>query len=278
MWKDNRLFDFITMKKFKVILKKIFLVAGVASVAVTFALVLTSAIKKQEELVCRNIQVKIDYDSGISFLSESEIADRIHYLSGGNIIGKPLSMVDFRTLEQEVEKNPYVDAAEIYVNQARDVWVEVKQKRPILRVINSDGVSFYIGEKNERIPLNDNFTPHVAIAMGSVETHESPGRDSSVQAALYDLIQRIRKDEFLNSMMDVVNVEPSGEMELIPKSGDHRIRMGMVKGEDTDDKMERLKIFYKEGLNKVGWTNYKTIDLRFENQVVCEKRDTVNTL
>ncbi|MBL0308245.1 MAG: hypothetical protein IPP77_00645 [Bacteroidetes bacterium] len=266
------------MKRFKFILKRLLVITGVLSAAVLFVVVLTSAIKKQDELVCKNIQVKIDYDSGISFLNEREIKDRINYLSGGNIIGKPLSAVDFRVLEVEMEKNPFVDKAEVYLNQSQEVLVEVNQKRPILRVINNDGVSYYLSEKNERIPLSDNFTPHVAVALGSVETHENMKRDSIVQIALYSLIQQIRKDEFLNAMIDQLIVKETGEIDLIPKSDSHLIHFGLVQENEIAEKLERLKIFYKEGLNKVGWTNYKSIDLRYKNQVVCEKQENKSTL
>jgi cell division protein FtsQ len=39
-----------------------------------------------------------------------------------------------------------------------------------------------------------------------------------------------------------------------------------------------LKIFYKEGIAKVGWEKYKSIDLRYMNQVVCEKRDSMQSI
>jgi hypothetical protein len=30
--------------------------------------------------------------------------------------------------------------------------------------------------------------------------------------------------------------------------------------------------FYREGLDKEGWDIYRTIDVRFDDQVVCTKR------
>ena len=256
-------------------MKKLLLVATVLSAAVLFVIVLTSAIKKQNQLVCRNIQVKIDYDSGLAFLTGNEIKDKIDYMCGGSITGKPLTGIDFRNIEQTVRKNPFVADAEIFVNQQQEVVVDIIQKRPVLRVINNDGVSYYISEKNERIPLSDNFTSHVAIALGNVTMHKDTKRDSAVQAALYRLIQFVRKDEFLNALVDQVYVMENGEMEVIPKIGGQTIRFGEV-DENMAEKFDRLKIFYNEGLRKVGWDKYKSIDLRYKDQVVCVKRDTTN--
>jgi len=249
----------------------------VLSATALFVIVLTSAIKKQKQLVCSNIQVKIDYDSGLAFLTEAEIKDKINYMYGGSITGKPLSGIDFRLLEKTIKKNPFVSEAEIFVDQQQNVVVDIIQKRPILRVINNNGVSYYISEKNERIPLSDNFTPHVAIALGNVEMNTDTRRDSAVQAALYKLILFVRKDEFLNALVDQVYVHENGEMELIPKMEGQTIRLGMA-DEELAEKFEKLKIFYSEGLKKVGWDKYKTIDLRYKDQVVCVKRDTTNKL
>ena len=265
------------MKKFWRILKKILTIAAVLSFAALFVVVLTSAIQKQNQLTCKNLQVKIDYDSGLAFLNETEIKERINFLSGENIIGKQLARVDFRTLEKEIEKNPFVDNAEIFVDQQQNIVVDVIQKRPILRILNSDGVGYYISEKNERIPLCDKFTSHLAVAIGNVEMHQNAKRDSTVQTALYKLIQYVQKDTFLNALVDQIEVKENGEMNVIPKVTGHIIRFGNAE-ENMQEKFDRLKIFYKEGLAKVGWGKYKAIDLRYMNQVVCEKNDTTNTL
>lgn len=265
------------MKKFWRILKKILTILSVLSFAALFIVVLTSAIQKQNQLTCKNLQVKIDYDSGLAFLNESEIKDRINFLSGENIVGKQLSRIDFRTLEKELEKNPFVDEAEVFVDQQQNVTVDVIQKRPLLRILNSDGVGYYISEKNERIPLSDKFTAHVIVALGNVEMHQNTKRDSTVQTALYNFIQYVQKDTFLNAMVDQIYVNTNGEFDVIPKISGHIIRFGNGE-ENMKEKFERLKIFYKEGMEKVGWTKYKAIDLRYMNQVVCEKNDTTNTL
>lgn len=265
------------MKKFWRILKKVLIATAVLSGAALFVVVLTSAIKHKNELVCKNIQVRIDYDSGLAFLNESEIKSRVDYLSGGKLAGKLLSGVDFRTLELEVEKNPFVDEAEVFVDQSQNIVVEVVQKRPILRVINNDGVSYYISEKNERIPVSDKFTSHVTIALGDVDMHRDTKRDSTVQAALYKLVSYIKQDEFLEAMVDQVYVHENGELDLMPKTGGHIIQFGKDLN-NMPAKFDRLKIFYREGLNKLGWNKYKSINLKYEGQVVCEKKDTIDTL
>ncbi len=264
------------MKKFWHILKKILTVTFTLSCAALFIVVLTSAVKKQDELTCKTLQVKIDYDSGLAFLNEDEVSERINFLSGENIIGRLLSKIDFHTLEKEIEKNPYVCDAEIFVDHQQNIVISIIQKRPILRVINSDAVSYYISEKNDHMPLNDNFNVRLPVATGFVNTNINPLRDSLVECNLYVLANFIEHDVFLHALIDQVYVYENSEFDLIPKTGNHNIHFGNA-NENMADKFKRLKTFYRDGLTKTGWFKYKSINLKFDGQVVCEKRDSLET-
>jgi len=41
--------------------------------------------------------------------------------------------------------------------------------------------------------------------------------------------------------------------------------------ENIEVKFNKLKIFYKEGLGHHKWSNYRKINLRYKNQIVCTK-------
>lgn len=57
------------------------------------------------------------------------------------------------------------------------------------------------------------------------------------------------------------------DLTLIPRSGDFKILLGEL--DEPEQKLNRLMRFYRNGLNHTGWNRYKTINLRYENQVVC---------
>ena len=259
------------MKKFWNIFKKVMLVLSATAFAVLFVFTLTSAVKQQNTLVCSSIQVKIDYESGLSFPTTDEITDRINSLSDGNIVGKPLSQLDLRGIESGLLKNPYVDKARVYVDHAQTIHAEITQKQPILRVINNDGVGYYLSDKADKIPLCGKFTAHVPVAIGIVETHEDIYGDSIVLSQLYDLTRYMEKDSLIGSLIDHIYVLPSGELELYTKLGYHTIAFG--RADDTmKEKFEKLKVFYREGLTKVGWDKYSIINLKYKGQIVCERK------
>ena len=64
---------------------------------------------------------------------------------------------------------------------------------------------------------------------------------------------------------------PSGalEVELTPRSGRFTILFGRL--DDIGGKFDKLLRFYRSGLSSIGWSEYRTIDIRYNDQVVCKK-------
>lgn len=241
---------------------------------VLFVVVLSSAVEKKKSLIVRSLVVQVDYESGISFVDDKDISAQINSLNSGGLVGKKIETVNWRSLERTLSRNPYIDDAQVFVDQEQVAHVALVQKRPIMRVINSNGVSYYISENNERMPLSNNFTPKVPIVLGQIEVLNNPKRDSIVQLSVFQFFSVVNQDSFLRALVDQVVVLENGECNVIPRTGHHTIRFGLP-NHNTKGKFERLKVFYKEGLSKTGWDAYETINLKFDNQVVCEKRDTI---
>ena len=79
------------------------------------------------------------------------------------------------------------------------------------------------------------------------------------------------QDSVLNSLIHQINITPDKEIELYPAIGDHKIIFG--EGNDFEEKFNKLKLFYTEGLNKTdGWNKYSVINIKYKNQVVCTKK------
>ncbi|MNV97616.1 hypothetical protein D3C71_1927610 [compost metagenome] len=55
-------------------------------------------------------------------------------------------------------------------------------------------------------------------------------------------------------------------MELVPRVGDHRILLGNTEG--LEQRMNNLMVFYKKALPRMGWNEYKIINIKYQNQVI----------
>jgi cell division protein FtsQ len=58
-------------------------------------------------------------------------------------------------------------------------------------------------------------------------------------------------------------------MELVPKIGKQLIIFGDAA--DAREKLENLATFYRKVMSQKDWDLYKTINLKYKNQVVCSK-------
>jgi len=59
-------------------------------------------------------------------------------------------------------------------------------------------------------------------------------------------------------------------VKLVPVVGDNTIIFGEF--DAMEEKFEKLTTYYREGAGKAGWIPYSTIDLRYQNQVICSKK------
>ena len=94
----------------------------------------------------------------------------------------------------------------------------------------------------------------------------------STAGSLYaPLALTISRDSFWNGRVQEVYVTEDGDIELTPSVGNHTIILGDTS--KLEDKLSRMKTFYTEGLDKAGWNKYKTISLKYDDQVICTRRN-----
>lgn len=88
---------------------------------------------------------------------------------------------------------------------------------------------------------------------------------------LLTFVKSVEKDDFWSAevVQIIVRTTASGalEIDLIPRSGRHVIRFGRL--ERTEEKLDKLSRFYRKGLSSIGWNTYRTLDVRYTDQVVC---------
>ena len=88
---------------------------------------------------------------------------------------------------------------------------------------------------------------------------------------LTDFVTYISKYEFWSAEIQQVDGAQDGNIKIVPTFGDHIIEFGNI--ENYDRKLKKLKTFYVNGLNKIGWGDYKTVNVEYDKQVVCTKEE-----
>jgi cell division protein FtsQ len=231
---------------------------------------------------CSGINIVIKENDKVAFVDSKDLLQSIHD-KFGMLKGKPMRSINISLLEKIINTNPFIYNAEVFSTIDGKLNIEVKQRIPVLRVVNFRNESFYIDKEGIFFPMSDKFTARVPVASGYIFHRESEGKvkpedafanDSTaktpVLTQLFNIINHTSHDPFWNAEVQQLYVNPDNDIEFIPSIGNHTVVLG--NDEQLDEKFGKLFLFYKQGIKKEGWEKYHTINLKYKNQVVCIKK------
>lgn len=244
-------------------------------------LIMSFAENRHESKVAGVPEVEISMHEDMMFLTEDDIIQRLkdkHLISEE----KKYSELELEKIEQSLIEMPEIKTAEVYSFISGKWTIEVELRQPIARIFNVDGTSCYLDKDGTLMPLSLNYTAHVPTVDGNInETDFSKTVDYIINNDslktieilddLYEISNYVCSDEFLSAQITHIHINGYKEFELIPRVGDQRILFG--KAEHVPGKFKKLEYFYLEGISRAGWENYDTINIMYESQVVCSKRN-----
>ena len=241
---------------------------------VWFVVFISSSNKAQQNIICSDAHVEIDYDKGDFFVGKSDIKKMIANQLPDGKFNVPVKAINLEKVEQSLEDNPYIADAEVYIDINGQMWVNITQRHPILRIINTENNSYYVSDDGEKMPITVEFASRVPIATGNIQdNNNSEGQiQSPVVEELYQLAKFVDKKPFWKAQIEQIYINDDSDIILVPKLGNHEIIFGHFDEKTAEDKLEKLMIFYKEGLANVGWSTYNTINVKYKNQIVCTKK------
>lgn len=220
-----------------------------------------SSRKNREDILCKSLDIRVDTKGDLFFVSAEMVQDLI-LENQDSVIGKPFEDINIYLLEYFVNEHPNIDKAELYLALNGSLCVDVIQRKPIARVFEQEQ-SYYLDKQISPIPLSDRYSARVL----QVYWTEITVVRKKILRSVLDLIE---VDAFFKAQITALEFDDKDEIIMYPRVGDHKIILG--KAQNIEEKFEKLKIFYRHGLEKVGWDRYSHINLQFENQVVCTKR------
>ena len=241
----------------------------ITAVVVLFGLIAFTE-RMKDEVTVSAVQISLEnlYDN--HYLDEKDIM-KLMRLNPENLKGASLSKLNFSEIEQRIRKSPYVRNAELFSDLKGNLMVNVSLRRPIARIVQSNGPDGYIGEDGTIIPVSEKFSSRVILVSGDFvprllkldNIHElEEGRQ------LMRMLDLIREDPFWKAQIAQIDLDGKAKAVMFPQVGDETIEFG--KPDDLETKFRKLKVFYKEIFPRVGWNKYDRINVEYEGQVVAE--------
>ncbi|NVO20074.1 MAG: hypothetical protein HXX13_10260 [Bacteroidetes bacterium] len=261
---------------------KILLIVLWVSLAAGAIVLMSFANQNHDSKNCTGVDVILDYAGSEPMLTVSDIKQQL-FSSFGKMETHKLMELDLERIQSFIRKNPYVDIANAHTSIEGKLVIDIRQCKPVVRIITLDGQNFYLDENGRLIPANPDYPVRVVVASGNIEIPQGIGKtifdklkkntDASEKMQVLFNIQalanRMKYDSVMNALVEQIYVRPNGKMLLATKAGSHLVEFGDTT--DTKEKIDNLKAFYKYGLTKTGWKKYRLINLTYKNQIVCTK-------
>jgi cell division protein FtsQ len=168
--------------------------------------------------------------------------------------------LDLNKLEKSICKSPIIEKSEVFVTIDGVLKAVVKQKTPIARVFDKNG-SFYVDYQGGVMPLSNEFTARVPLVLGEI--------NKANNVELNKLLRFIYDDEFLKKNIIGIAVLSNGGLKMTNRNFNYEIEFGSII--NVERKFNNYKAFFQKAVLDSSLYNYKKINLRFTQQVVCTK-------
>ncbi|MDC3299426.1 cell division protein FtsQ/DivIB [Flavobacteriaceae bacterium] len=167
------------------------------------------------------------------------------------------SVIDLYKLEEQVLENPYIEKASLFMTIDGTLNSFIKQRQPIARIFTGNS-SYYIDSQAVKVPISENYSARVPLITGVDDEKEV--------SELMVLLNKIVGDDFLNKEIVGIHLQATKEYMMTVRSGDYTIEFGKLTA--IDSKIKKLKAFYSKVFLDSTIHKYKTINIKYHNQVV----------
>ena len=231
---------------------------------VVFILLLGGVGRNDSHKLCEKLDVQLPGD--LEFVTQEDVRgylDRKY----GVYIGVRLDSLDLGRIESLLHEKSVVMDGQAWTTRDGVLHVNVTQRAPAIRFQRGDE-GFYMDKEGFVFPLHKNFTADVPVVEGAIPPIDK-GEAQEWGMGMLKLMDYIASSPEWKDKIGKVSVNKSSEVELSPVEGKERIIIGAP--EDIEDKFSRLKKYYTHIVPEKGEGYYKSVNLKFNKQIICRK-------
>lgn len=228
----------------------------------------------RKPLVCKGIRVEV-LDSAVnSFVTTADVKKYIDR-SCGTLIGQPLDSIDLEKVEKAVDSRSAVLKSEAYVTRDSMLNVTVTQRKPVVRFQKSDG-GFYADAEGYIFPLQSSYSSHVQIIDGAIPLAANSGYKGEIEdpeerawfMSVMNVVNFMEGSRTWKGKIVQIHVDRNGELTLVPREGNEKFMFGQP--HSVAEKFRKMEKYYTTIIPEKGEKKYKTVDVRFDKQIVCK--------
>jgi cell division protein FtsQ len=225
--------------------------------AVLIAVILFSFTNvRNEKRKLTNLDIKFT-DGQAPFITYSMV-NKLLIQNEGSVTDIAKEKLVLNTLEDVLNTNELIREAQVYITVNGQLKARIDQRKPIARIEGEN--SYYLDSEGKKMPLSPVFSARVPLITGIVN-------EKTIES-LYRLAAYIEGDDFLRK--NIIGIH-SGAKDISLRVRSYEFRIIIGRGEAFEAKFRNFKAFYQKAWKDKTLTNYKVVNLKFDNQVVCTK-------
>jgi cell division protein FtsQ len=187
-----------------------------------------------------------------------------------NQISSDSLSVNFNDLENKFESISYVEDVVIYKDLIGNLNIVIEQYIPIARIVSGKLSNNYINNEGHVFPISSRYSKRVLLLhMNEEFSTDKEFTSSKFGKDLLEMINFINKDEFFSKIISEIEIVSNKNIVIHPQFSKQKIIFGYP--DNLDEKFEKINIFYKKIVPAKGWNTYRTVNVKFKNQIICDK-------
>ncbi|MFV0482716.1 MAG: cell division protein FtsQ/DivIB [Bacteroidales bacterium] len=214
----------------------------------------------------KNVYVKNENE--LRFVTDTYISEQVR--NSTLVKSHIFKDMNIDSMERYLSRNKFIENVDVIKTYSYEegrmtggLVVNIAQRRPIVRVKTSTD-DYFLDKDGTRLDRVELFATPVLLASGNID--ETFARENVVP-----LVNFIDKSDFWSSQVSQVYVDKNKDIGLVMIFGAQLVVVGdasMLK-----EKFENLWSFYKDPVAASNMSKYKIINLKYDGQVVCSKKD-----
>lgn len=232
-----------------------FTVLLVAAIAVAYAF------SNHKNSLHQSDQLEIIFEGNENLYTNEQMVNKllIQKLEASQKQGKEQLVLN--RLEKFLLEDPMLESVQVYRTVAGELRANIAQRKPIARVVSKSSV-FYLDRLGSTMPLSKMHSANVPIITGKV--------NSSTLKDCYSILQFAENDRFLKA--NVVGIQIQDSDEYLLKIRDNYFDVYIGNARALPLKTAKLKAFYNKVRKDNKVSDYKKVDVSFDQLVVGTKR------
>ena len=258
----------------KPFVRKAILLGVCAALIAGVGVLLAASKAHRQQITCEGL--KVEFADAHRFVTEGDIKGWLeqHY---GSYVGQRIDSVGLDRIEAILDEQSAILKSEAWTTEDGCLHIRISQRVPVLRLQKGD-VGCYVDDRGFLFPLQKNYTAPVPLVEGAIPVRiaaDYKGRPQSEREQRWlgetlEMMNWIRRSKVWKEAFVEVRVAPEGDLVLTPREGHERFIFGQP--DRVAEKFDRIGEYYEYIRPARGEDYYKTVNVKFDKQIICRQK------